>query len=64
MSIKELDNAMSFYEDFFNEPFPVFYLKGKTVEENYKIIEKCIKENKTVWELGILDIKYNLDIRY
>lgn len=55
------ENAIRKYERIFGEPFPDFYFEyefEKTIFEN-KIVEainKCLKNNKNVYEMGIVPL--------
>lgn len=48
---------MEEYEKKFGDSFPTMPLMyGKTKEEMIEIIDRCIRENKDVYELGILSL--------
>ena len=58
-----IDDYLQKYVDTFGEGFPMYQLgRTRTDEEIIAIIEKCVNEQKTAYELGIVtddeDIEY------
>lgn len=60
--MNELDRALNLYEKIFDDSFPMFTMMGKPQNEVVEIINKCIFENKDVYDLGYLSL--NEDIVY
>ena len=52
----ELDKALELYEKTFNDSFPMFSMSGKPQKEVIQIINRCIEENKDVYDLGYLSL--------
>lgn len=50
-----IDEYLQKYVDTFNEGFPMYQLgRTRTDEEIIAIIERCLSENKTAYELGLV----------
>jgi hypothetical protein len=61
--MNELDKKMQEYARQFDDGFPMIPLGwGRSETEIIEIIDKCLKENKDVYELGY--IENNSDIDY
>lgn len=43
------------YNDFFNDTFPSYPLRGRGDEECVRIIKDCLERQKDVYELGYID---------
>lgn len=57
MNNQELLNALNQYENFFGNGFPTIPLmRGRTEKEIIAIIERCIEEEKDVYELGYVNL--------
>lgn len=54
--MKELDEALNRYEKKFDDSFPMFAMSGTEAKEVIKIINRCIDENKDVYDLGYLTL--------
>lgn len=53
----ELDKALEYYEKVFDDSFPTIPLLIENSDEKVlEIINKCIRENKDVYELGYLSL--------
>nr|DAM59992.1 MAG TPA: OHCU decarboxylase [Caudoviricetes sp.] len=62
---KELMEALKAYRKKFGEGFPTIPLAwGREDEEVIAMIDHCIAEGKTVYELGILPDPMTVDILY
>ena len=58
-----LDEYLQKYVDTFGEGFPMYQLgRTRTDEEIISIIENCLKEKKTVYDLGLVD--ESIDVEY
>ncbi len=54
---EELHEAQDKYYNVFGGNFPMFQLgRSREPEEVIKIIDRCIRENKDVYELGYLSL--------
>ena len=50
-----IDEYLQMYVDKFDEGFPMYQLgRTRTDEEIISIIQKCLNENKTAYDLGIV----------
>ena len=50
-----IDEYLQKYVDAFGEGFPMYQLgRTRTDEEIISIIEKCLSENKTAYDLGLV----------
>lgn len=59
----ELDKALKLYEQTFGEAFPMFPMRTTTTtNEVVDIINKCIDNNKDVYDMGYLSL--NADVIY
>lgn len=60
--MNEFEKALELYEKTFDDIFPMFSMMGKPKDEVIEIINKCVSENKDVYDMGYLslddDIKY------
>ncbi len=56
MTREDLDEALDKYFDVFEGNFPMFQLGKGSYENTIKIIDRCIRENKDVYELGYLSL--------
>ncbi len=59
--MKAFDKALLLYEEKFNDIFPMFSMQCTPENEVIDIINKCIKNNKDVYDMGYLtleDVKY------
>ena len=51
----ELDNYLEKYAVMFDDGFPMYQLgRGRNEEEIIKIIKRCLKLHKDVYELGLV----------
>lgn len=58
--MNELDTALELYEKTFDDSFPTIpLLMEKSDEEVVEIINKCISENKNVYDMGYLTLDIN-----
>ena len=60
---EKLDALMMEYAKRFGEGFPSFQLlRSRTTEEGIEIVQRCLDEGKTAYDLGLLeddpDVKY------
>ncbi len=55
--MNDFDDALELYEQTFDDTFPMAMMSGYEPKEVIDIIEKCVKENKDVYDIGILDVK-------
>lgn len=60
--MEELYEYMDKYAEAFDDGFPLSMFANKSPKECVRIIKTCLKENKDVYDLGIL--KLDLDIMY
>lgn len=59
----EIDGYLQKYVDAFGEGFPMYQLgRTRSEEEIIAIIQKCLDENKTTYDLGL--VTDDLDIDY
>ena len=56
----EFEKLNQDYLEMFDDSFPTFPFMGESEENIIKIIKRCLKEGKDVYDLGIL----NLDVLY
>lgn len=60
--MSDLELKMNEYEKTFGESFPSFNFTDRSPEDIVKIIDRCMDEEKDVYELGYIsedpDIKY------
>jgi hypothetical protein len=61
--VEELDNLLFEYTLKFGDGFPTFQLfRGLPTDECVKIVRRCLDENKTAYELGLVtasdDVQY------
>lgn len=54
--MEELNDALKLYEKTFDDSFPMFSMSGSPPKEVIEIINKCVKENKDVYDLGYLTL--------
>jgi hypothetical protein len=55
--MNELDKALKLYEETFDDSFPTIpLLMEKSDEEVIQIINKCVEEDKDVYEMKILSL--------
>lgn len=54
--MKELDDALELYEKTFDDSFPMFSMSGTPLKEVIQIINRCVDENKDVYDLGYLTL--------
>lgn len=59
--MKELIEALKKYEEMFEDDFPTFSMSGLEEGEMLKIINKCITEEKDVYELGYLTLDIGVE---
>lgn len=59
----KIDEYLQKYVDAFGEGFPMYQLgRTRTESEIIEIIEQCLKEKKTAYDLGL--VTDDLDIEY
>lgn len=58
--MNELDTALELYEKTFDDSFPMFSMMGTPPNEVVEIINKCISENKDVYDMGYLSLDGNV----
>lgn len=60
--MNDLEKKMQKYTQVFGEAFPMIPLGwGRSDAEIIAIIDKCLKENKDVYELGYVEDDLNID---
>lgn len=60
--MKELETLEWMYLDKFGEGFPMFQLgRTRTDEELAGIIQRCLDEGKTVYDLGLVTAAENVE---
>ncbi len=58
----ELDKALKLYEQTFCEAFPMFPMRTTPTNEVVDIINKCVDNNKDVYDMGYLSL--DIDVIY
>ncbi len=52
----KIDKALEQYEKTFDDSFPMFTFMGTSESDVIEMINKCISENKDVYEMGYLSL--------